>query len=612
MTAVAQPLPSKPRVLALGLVLLVLLTGLVVRLSDIQVRSSARYQDIGMQQRVRTAPVPAARGVIFDRNGEPLALSADRPTIWANPQLVSDPLAAATRLSPVLGIDVQTLQTKLAKSGQFSYLARKVEPEVAQKVEELAVEGVFLLDEPERFLPSGPLAQSLLGDVGIDNEGLSGLELLYDDVLSGQPGQLTTERDRSGREIAGGDRTFVAPTPGRDVVVSLDRSLQYEAERLLSNQIVATGANGGMLLVMDVDTGDLLAMADLKADPNGGAPIPAPQLSPVVEVYEPGSVNKIITVAGALSEGLVTPDTELTVGSTIQLGPKVFSEHDPHPTEPWSVTRILADSSNVGTIMLAQDLGDARLDAYFRAFGYGHTTSLGWPGESAGLVLDLNDWASTTLGAVSIGQGVAVTGLQMLAAYNTIANDGVYVSPRLVTSTVGADGSRVPAGGEQPRPVVTPQVANEVSVMLTRVVQSGTGTRAAVPGYDVAGKTGTARKPAAGGRGYEQGAYVSSFVGFVPANDPAVTIMVVLDKPYPIFGGVVAAPVFSSMAAYTLRHLLVPPVEGAGATDAAADPTGDVSAGAAAAAAARQAVETGAVTTTTAPVPAEGPPGAGG
>lgn len=609
MTAVAQPLPSRPRLLLVGLVLLVLLSMLVVRLTDVQIRSSAKYQAYGVQQRVRTVDVPAARGVIFDRNGEPLAVSASRPTIWANPQLISDPLATATRLAPVLGLQVKDVQAQLTRTGQFAYLARKVDPAVAEQVEELAVEGVFLVDEPQRFLPSGPLAQSLLGGVGIDNEGLSGLELLYDDTLSGQPGQLTTERDRTGREIAGGERTFVAPTPGRDVVLTIDRSLQYEAERLLADQIVATGAKGGMVLVMDVGTGDLLAIADLKADPEGGAPIPAPQLSPVVEVYEPGSVNKIVTISGALSEGLISPDTELMVGSTIQMGPKVFSEYAPHPTELWSVSRILAKSSNVGTIMLAQDLGVNRLDAYLRAFGFGQSTSLGWPGESRGLLLDPDDWVSTTLGAVSLGQGIAVTGLQMLAAYNTIANQGVYVSPRLVSSTIGADGSRVPAGGEAPRPVVSPQVADQVSVMLTQAVKDGTGTLAAVPGYDVAGKTGTARKPAEGGRGYKQGAYVASFVGFVPARAPEVSIMVVLDEPYPIYGGVASAPVFSAMAAYTLRHLRVPPVQGAGATSADADPTGDASAGAAAAAAALKSAEIGAVTTTTAPVSAVGPPG---
>ncbi len=547
------------RLVALLVVLGVLFAVVVGRLVMIQGVSPGTYVAVGESQRLRDVVLPAGRGAMFDRNGRDLALTIPQKTVWANPHLVTDPLAAAKALSPVLHVDEAVLGDRLSRDAGFVYLARKVDDTVVDQVKKLHLSGVFFLDEPKRFNPAGDLAAPLLGVVGTDNEGLSGLELQFEKKLKGTPGELRVERDPDGNEIASGDRSFTPAQPGDDLVLTIDRSLQYETEKALSEEIVKSSSKGGTAVVMDPRTGEILAMANLTydgADP-GRPPYPSINNTAVTNVYEPGSVNKVITIAAALEEGLVEPDTTLSVPDHLRVADHVFSDHDPHPLKQWTVTDIMATSSNIGTIMIGKQLGKTRLDTYLRKFGLGSKTGLGFPGEPRGLLLDPKKWSGTSIGTVPIGQGLAVTALQMLDAYNTVATGGVLVTPKLVKATVDGDGKLVATPASPRRRVVSEKTAAQVTNMLTEVVKQGTGTEAAIDGYTVAGKTGTARKPYKGG--YKQGAYLATFAGFVPAENPRLSAIVVLDEPAQMYGGLVSAPVFAKVAQYGLRLFRIPP-----------------------------------------------------
>lgn len=539
--------------------MLVGFAAVVVRLTQVQMLDAGRYSALGESQRVRVVDLPAERGSVFDRNGQELALSMPQTTLWANPQLVTDARSEAAALAPVLGQDPVVVEGLLRRSGSFAYLARKIDDATASKVKAMALDGVFFMKESKRFLPAGTLAAPVLGQVGLDNEGLSGLEVKFDRRLSGKPGRMVVERDARGKDIAGGVRQFEASERGDDLVLTIDRSLQYETERALGAQITTANAKGGIAIVMETATGEVLAMANLSRDETTGEVRPTAHNAAITNVYEPGSVNKLITIAGALESGAVAPTDSLLVPYTIKVGNHIFKEHDPHPTEKWTITDIMANSSNVGSIMIAGKLGRAGVHKYLSGFGFGASTGIGFPGESAGLLRDASKWYSTDMGSVPIGQGVSVTPLQMAAAYNTIANGGLYVAPKLVKATVDASGRERATPASKTRRVVSERTARAVTAMLNEVVRVGTGTRAAIKGYTVAGKTGTARKPMEGVRGYKAGAYVSSFAGFVPSERPAFTTIVMLDEPTPIYGGLVAAPVFAIISQYALREMRIPP-----------------------------------------------------
>ncbi|MDQ3305083.1 MAG: penicillin-binding protein 2 [Actinomycetota bacterium] len=539
---------------------LVAFTGVTVRLAHLQVVAPDAYAERGMAQRLRTVELPAPRGSIFDRNGNELAISVRQHTVWADPLAVHDPAASAAALAPVLDLAEADLRSRLAQEGsRFVYLARQIDDEVAAAVEALDLAGVDLRDEPRRFRPAGDLAVSVLGDVDVDDQGLSGIERQFDEVLSGEPGELLVEQGRDGGTIAGGQHGLQPAARGEDLVLTLDRSLQYEVERALSEQVVATGAGGGMAVVMDTRTGELLAMVSVESDGEGAEPQPTRNNAPLTSVFEPGSASKVVTLSGILEEGVARPDDVLSVPDSLQVGPKRFSDSSSHPTQAMTVAEVLSQSSNVGTITLAQRLGERRVDEYLRRFGFGRSTGLGFPGESAGLVIPVEDWASTSIGSIAIGQGVAVNAVQMLGALNTVANGGTSVPPRLVRSVIDGEGQEKPTETPAGERVVSEETAAQMRSMLASAVSDGTGANAQVEGYTVAGKTGTARKPSQEVRGYEPGAYTGVFAGFAPVEDPRLSIIVVLDEPHPYYGGVVAAPVFSQIAEYGLRLLGVPP-----------------------------------------------------
>jgi len=555
------------RALVLLLLVVISLVAVTLRLVQLQVIADDEYAARGLAQRLDTLPIPAERGTVFDRNGNELAMSVRQPTVFADPSLVVDPTATAARLAPVLMMDVAALEAKLLEPGRFVYLARKIESDVAERVEALELAGIGIQEESMRVRPNGDLALSVLGSVNPDNVGATGLEFQMDSQLQGTPGEVLLERGPDGRTIAVGQRRLTPAHPGNDLVLTIDRSLQYEVERALAEQIVASNALGGTVVVMEPSTGEIYAMANLRATPEG--PVPTADNRAVTAVYEPGSVNKVITVAGALEEGLVTPETAYDVPDHLQVSIHRFSDHDPHPVTRWTVSDIVTTSSNIGTIMVAQQLGAEKIDEYLRRFGLGQPTGLEFPNQSNGIMLGLDEWTGTSIGSIPIGHGIAVNALQMLGVYNTIANDGVFVPPRLVQATVDADGKEHPVEAAEGHRVVSSQTADQLTAMLANVVANGTGVNAAIPGYTVAGKTGTARKPSTTHRGYVQGAYLATFAGFVPAESPRLSAIVVLDEPHPYYASLSSAPVFAKITQYALRQFRIPPPAAAIPTEAA-------------------------------------------
>ncbi|MCO8126756.1 penicillin-binding protein 2 [Acidimicrobiia bacterium EGI L10123] len=548
--------------MALKALLAVLLLAVVGKLVHVQVLEPDRFVEVGQSQRLRTVQLDADRGRILDREGHDLALSVLRPTVFADPSQIEDPLTTARQLAPVLGMERSELADILDADGRFAYLSRRIDDDVAARVVELDLAGIHLLEEPARFTPSEELARSIIGRVAPDQTGATGMELLYDEVLTGTPGELTYERARDGGTIAAAGQSRIAPRAGSDVVLTLDRSLQYETERVLAEQVDALGAKGGTVIISQPESGEILALANITRNTDDEI-ITAGANRAVIDVFEPGSVNKVITIAAALEEGLVTPDTELVVPDSLQVSDHRFSDDHEHPTVPMTVTEILAQSSNIGTIMLAQDLGKERIDQYLRSFGFGSKSALGFPNESPGILLPTENWSGTSIGSIPIGQGIAVTAMQMLDAYNIIANDGLHVPARLVAATVDADGRRKPVDVGEPRRVVSAETAQQVRDMLVQVVDVGTGENAQVTGYSVGGKTGTARKPQDTGT-YRDAAgnyhYVAAFTGMVPAEDPALSIIVAIDEPTAtIYGGSAAAPVFADLAKFALNRFRIPP-----------------------------------------------------
>lgn len=545
---------------------------LAVRVADVQTRSREYFSELGRNQRVQQVTLAAERGGIFDRNGHDLALSLSRETVWADPRVIKRPAEYAAKLAPVVGVEELSLRDRLSQSNQaFVYVARKVEPEIAAAVRKLGLTGIGLAPESKRYYPAGDLAAPVLGFVGLDNDGLSGLESAMEGTLAGKPGEVTVERDPTGTELPGTERTVTAAKRGVDLVLTIDQSIQYEAERALIDQVNAVDAKGGLAIVMDVRTGDILAMATVDGETADSPARAAPSSQrnrTVTDVFEPGSTNKVVTIASALEARLVTPQTEFIVPQAIKVDGQKYEDVESHATV-MTVADILRESSNVGTIMIARELGSARFDAALRNFGFGKPTGLEFPGEAPGILLPLANYNDTSMASMPIGNAIAVTALQMLDVYATLANNGVARQPRLVAATIDDVGKRFDLAQGTTRQVVSPETAKTMREMLAAVVTGGTGTKAAVPGYTVAGKTGTARKPP-----YEKPPYryVSSFVGFAPADNARLATIVVIDESAKqFFGGEVAAPVFSRIMQHALAVERVPGTE-------AANPAGTVAA----------------------------------
>ena len=517
---------------------------------------AAPLSQLAASQHRETITIPASRGTIYDRTGVQLALGERAVTVYADPRTVVAPRRVAAAAAETLGVDSAELYPSLVnRSLRFVYLRRKADAAAAAALERRKLVGVGFYPEERRRYPQRAVAAHVLGYAGVDNGGLSGLELALDRILAGKPGSKTIVKDPFGRAIE--TVSAVEEQAGRDVFLTLDHVIQANAEAVLRQTAERWDARAATAVVLDPKTGDVLAMAVAPGyDANRYPEVSRTRQRnvAVTDTYEPGSTFKVVTAAAAISEGLVSPATEFTLPYSIQVADRVISESHPRGTETMSVAQILSHSSNVGTVTLARQLGERRLAKWIERFGFGRPTGIDFPGESGGIVLPVERWSGSTIGNVPIGHGIAVTPLQMAAAYGMVANRGVWVQPHLVDRVVGGERVR-----PEKRRVLSEHVAGQLVAMLQGVVaEGGTGTEAAIRGYHVSGKTGTAAKAEPGG--YSDSRYVASFVGIVPATAPRLVILVMVDEPRTaIWGGVVAAPAFQQIARFALQYLEVPP-----------------------------------------------------
>ena len=548
-------------------VMVVALAAITAKLVDIQVVSRDRFEALARQQTVRRVVLPATRGSIFDRSGRDLAISVPRPTIYADPSRLQSPKLrqrVAEKLAPVLNIPLPELIATLTqpKKTQFVYLAQQVSARLARQVARLGLAGVGQVADSKRIMPAGSLGAPVIGTAGKYDNGVSGVEIQYDDLLKGSAGSLAYERDPSGREIPAADRREVAAKRGSDLVLTVDQSLQYLVEQQLTAEVQKDNARGGMAAIVDVKTGDVLAMANING-PKGTVPAhPARPGSPnrlVTDAYEPGSTAKVATIASALEAGKITLDTRFSVPTSIAIGGKQFPDDEAHGTADWTAREILPRSSNVGTIKIAGLTGRIKLDRMMRQFGFGARTALMFPGEQFGAMQPPTTADPSMMGSMPIGYGISTTAMQTLGVFTTVANSGMSRPVRLVAATIDANGVRhaaPPSRTSPPRRVISAKTAAELNELLRGVVATGTGVKASIPGYTVAGKTGTARKPPY----LFPYRYVASFGGFAPAEAPRLAAVVVLDEPKgDVYGGAVAAPVFSTIMQAALRMLHVAP-----------------------------------------------------
>ena len=518
-----------------------------------------RAQSLGRMaasQHRQTVDVAANRGTIYDSTGVQLAVGEQAITVYADPMQIRDATKVAPVVARILRLDPKQVYERISdRSHGFVYVERKADATRAARLQRLHITGLGFYPEETRLYPQHSIAAQVLGYAGVDNHGLSGLELTLDRPLAGQAGRETLVRDPFGHVLD----SIVSKTArdGSDVSLTIDHNIQAEAEQVLRQTVQRWHAKDGTAIVLDPHTGAVLAMAVAPTyDANSFPSVPkdAQRNRAITDTYEPGSTFKLVTVAGALSTGIVTPQEKFTLPYEIQVADRRIHDAEPRGTETMSVAKILSKSSNVGAITLAELLGKNRLASWISRFGFGHPTGIDFPGESQGIVLPVDKWSGSTIGNVPIGQGIAVTPMQMASAYAAIANGGVWTRPHLV--------DRVGDGLAKPvfrRRVVNRWIARELTSMLQNVVLDGTGTLAQIPGYHVAGKTGTAAKPDPRG-GYSTSKYVASFVGFAPATRPRVVVLVTVDEPQgAIWGGVVAAPAFQAIAQQTLQYLSAAP-----------------------------------------------------
>jgi cell division protein FtsI (penicillin-binding protein 3) len=522
----------------------------VVRGGDLAARAQSQHRE--------TVTIPAGRGTIFDRTGVQLAIGEQTTTVYADPKQVRHPRAVALAAHDILGVDANALYPKLLdKRTQFVYVARFADPAKAELLVRKDFAGVGSYHEERRTYPQTSVAAQVIGYAGVDNKGLGGLEAGYDDKLAGRPGSQTIVRDPFGRALEVVSST--SEIEGRDLFTTIDHTIQANAEAVLRQTVARFHAKDAVAVVLDPRTGAVLAMAQAPgydANRSNLVPLALQRNRAVTDTYEPGSTFKLVTVTGVLSEGLVTPETTFTLPYTIRVADRIIHDAEPRATETFTVSDILSRSSNVGAITLAEKLGAPALAKWVDRFGFGRPTGIDFPGESPGLVLPLEQWSGSTIGNVPIGQGIAVTPIQMASVYAAVGNDGVWVQPHLVERV----GGHVLTGWKRRR-IISPAVNAKVKAMLTGVVADAgaTGTAAAIPGYTVAGKTGTAQKPDGHG-GYSSSNFDATFVGMVPASDPRLVVLVMVDTPRDsIFGGVVAAPAFAEIAKFDLQYLEIPP-----------------------------------------------------
>ncbi|MDP9189220.1 MAG: penicillin-binding protein 2 [Actinomycetota bacterium] len=507
-------------------------------------------------QQVTAVTVPGERGRVLDRNGKVLAVTEDAATVIATPYQVADPAGTAELLSDIIPVTSSDLERKLSAETGFEYLAQKVDVAEAGEIEQLGIEGIDTIPDSRRVYPQGELASQLIGAVGSENEGLIGLEQAEDETLAGADGEQEVVHDARGNPIR--FDMVKPPSIGSDVQLTIDAAIQDRAEDALDEATEAFDAKGAAAIVMDPRSGELLAMANSPGyDPSD---LDSASEESLVNratgfTYEPGSTFKAFTVGAALEEGLVTPNTSFYLPSTIQVADREIEEaHERAPMDA-TVAEILAQSSNVGAVTIGLELGDEKFDSWLGKLGFGEPTGVRYPGEEQGILPELDEYSGSTMGNLPLGQGLSVTPLQMAAGYAAIANGGVLRQPSLVTQT----GDESVASDDEGTRVYSERTAAQLRQMLEGVLEpGGTASAVSVPGYQLAGKTGTAEKAEDGG--YSDSRYVASFVGFAPAESPELLVVVMVDEPtYVHTGGAVAAPVFGEIAEFALPYLGISP-----------------------------------------------------
>ncbi len=540
--------------------LLLLLAAIVVRVGYLQIHMAPAYAERAETQRTRELELAPKRGSILDRSGDPLAVSIEARTVYATPRLVQDATSTAEALSSVLGGDSSDYAERLQRDSGFVYIGRKVDMERAGALESLKLSGIGMLKDSRRTYPCGELASQLLGFVGIDDEGLAGLEKHYDHVLRGEAGYVLAERDPFGRVLPGGVVHAEEPVHGHDVVLTIDKDIQYAAQLHLQAAVDTWQAKSASIVVMDPRSGEVYAIASVPGfNPNnyGDSDEASRRNRAITDVYEPGSTVKSLTAAAVIDAGLHGPDDVFTLPPTISVGGRTIKEAHPRPTAEWTLGEIVMNSSNVGTVLLGQALGPERLYEYFSRFGLTERTGIDFPGEALGYLPPVDQWSGSSIGNIPFGQGVSMTPLQLARAMCAIANGGYLPSPHFILGVPQREDIEFSWPVER---AISEEAAAATRDIMVASVTDGTGGAAAVPGYAVAGKTGTAQKARTDGRGYAQGAYISSFAGFLPAEDPQLLIVVTVDEPKgAIYGGVVAAPVFREVASFAVAHLKIPP-----------------------------------------------------
>jgi cell division protein FtsI (penicillin-binding protein 3) len=518
---------------------------------------SGQYALAATQDRIRVQDIAPLRGSVVDRDGNPLAYTAEAFRVTADPTLVADPARTALALTTLLDVPVSELTDLLSEDGRYVVLASQVPPETVDAVDELELAGIFSEDDPVRHYPAGSVAGQVVGFTGRDGQGLAGVEQTLDEQLAGTPGERRVEVGSGGHPIPSGIDESTPAVDGRTVELTIDSDLQFVTEQRLQEACEDGATTRASAVVLDVHTGQVVAMGSCPGYDPGDYSRTDPELlgNPIVSsVFEPGSVLKAVTLAAAVEEGKATPDTVLSVDGHIQAGDRVVRDAHDHEPIDWTVTGILAKSSNVGTIMLAREVGDEKLEHYLRAFGLGSTTGIELPGESAGILEDADDWSDVRAANVAIGQGISVTTLQMASIYQAIANDGVRVEPRIVGSVTRPDGRVSETPSPEGTRVISEATAEKMAYMLEAVVgPGGTAPLGEIEGFRVAGKTGTAQRANPECGCYDGGGYVTTFVGFAPADDPQYVVAVDLERPTSdAEGGQVAAPVFADILRYAL------------------------------------------------------------
>ena len=528
-------------------------SAVLARAAELQIHRYDDYRSAALQQASSVRTIRARRGAILDRHGDALAISVQVDSVFAEPRRIASPDRVARRLAPILGLDVADLRRRLKGDRAFTYLVRRVDPEIGARVRSLGIRGVSTHPEPRRFYPNRGLAAHALGFTNIDEDGRAGLERTFDDALHGGTVTVSALRDALGQRVM--TDGFVPPSSldGDGVRLTIDRQVQYVTESVLAETVREQRARAGVALVLEVGTGDVLSMASYPTfNPNNlTGSKPNDHLNRAVSaVYEPGSTMKMVTIAAALEEGIYSPASRLDCeGGRWRVGGRTI--HDTHAEEgTLSIAEVLRVSSNVCTAKVGMELGKQRMNRWLRRFGFGEPTGIGLPGELDGLIRPVQTWRDIALANIAFGQGIAVTPLQLAQAASVIAHDGLMVRPRIVRSVLRQDGTEEQVDRDTPRRVLSNRTARQLRKMLADVVgPEGTASRAAIEGVTVAGKTGTAQKIDPVTRAYSHELYVSSFVGMVPAESPELVVLVLIDEPQEaIYGGIVAAPAFRRIA----------------------------------------------------------------